>query len=79
MTKSMAACPICKKPAKQAKVNVGDYTEVRCTPCGQFQISGTLQKVISSYPVVARRQSLERGRLRARYGSVPLITTYDLP
>ena len=79
MVKSSAACLICRTPAKQATAKVGDYSEINCPKCGQFQVSGTYQAVIKAHTAEVRRQSLERARTRARYGLLPLLTTYDLP
>lgn len=73
------ACPICAKPAKQNKAAVGDYMEVDCRHCGRFQISRIFQHAVSDSHETERRQALEHARLRARYGALPIITTYDLP
>ena len=74
-----AACPVCGKPAKQTEAKVGDYTEINCGNCGHFQASGTFQQVAPNYPAAVRLKSLERAVTRARYGSLPRVTTYDLP
>jgi len=79
MVKVAAICPICKTRAKQTKATTGDYVDINCTDCGDFQISRTFQQVVSNHPKTVRRRSLERARMRARYGSLPLVTTYDLP
>lgn len=79
MAKTKAPCPICKKAARHSAVTNGDYSEVACTDCGNFQMSGTLQQIFATYPMAIRRQSLGRAQLRAPYGSLPLLTTYDLP
>ena len=79
MAESSANCPICNKKAKQAAASAGDYTKIDCANCGRFQISRTVQAVIPNHPATVRRQSLERARIRARYGSLPMVTTYDLP
>lgn len=79
MAKHSAACPVCGKPAKQMEARAGDYTEINCKGCGHFQASGTFQQVASNYPAAVRLQSLERAITRARYGSLPMVTTYDLP
>ena len=78
MTNSLP-CPVCEKPAAWAESSTGDFAEVDCLDCGHFRISGTLQQVLADYPTTERREALERARLRARYGSVPVITTYNLP
>lgn len=79
MAKSKAPCPICKKGAKHVAATNGDYFEVTCSECGQFRVSSTLQQIFAKYPIAVRRQSLDRARLRAPYGSPLLVTTYDLP
>lgn len=79
MAKSSAACPICRKPAKHTTASAGDNTEIDCRDCGHFQVSGSFQETVSRQSIVVRRQSLDRARIRARYGSLPIITTYDLP
>ena len=79
MAKHSAACPVCGEPAKQTEAKGGGYIEINCKKCGHFQASGTFQQVVSAYPVTIRLQSLDRAKLRARYGLPPLVTTYDLP
>jgi hypothetical protein len=79
MAKHSAPCPVCGEPAKQAEAKVGDYIEINCKKCGYFRASGMFQQVVSAYPVTIRLQSLDRAKLRARYGLPPLVTTYDLP
>jgi hypothetical protein len=79
MARHSAACPVCGKPARQMAAKVGDYTEINRNSCGHFQASGTFQQVVSNYPAAVRLQSLERAVTRARYGSLPTVTTYDLP
>ncbi|BCH23528.1 hypothetical protein MesoLjLb_33130 [Mesorhizobium sp. L-8-3] len=79
MARKKAPCPVCKQPAQQSAVRNGDYGEVTCSDCGQFRLSRTLQQLFAQHPMAVRRQSLARARLRAPYGSVPLVTTYDLP
>ena len=77
MTNS-TACPVCDMPAVWSEKTGGDYAEIDCPDCGEFRISGTLRQVFANYPIDDRRQALERARLRARYGSVPVVTTYHL-
>ena len=79
MAKSSAACPICKRPAKRGTATVGNNIEISCADCGQFQLSQLYNEVVAGHPIAVRRQSLDRARTRARYGSLPIITTYDLP
>jgi hypothetical protein len=79
MVKHSVACPVCDKSAKLVAAKVGDYTEITCRSCGHFQASGTFQRVGPVYPVTIRLQALDRAITRARYGSLPMVTTYDLP
>lgn len=79
MAKSATICPICRKPARRAKTIAGNYLEVVCNECGQFQASETFRQAASGYPVAVRRQALENARMRGAYGALPAITTYDLP
>lgn len=79
MTKHSAPCPICSKPAKQTAAKAGDYTEIDCKSCGRFQVSEPFQQAVSGYPLTIRLQSLDRAKLRSRYGLLPIVTTYDLP
>jgi hypothetical protein len=76
MAKLSTSCPICRKAAKQSQLTFGDYLEFDCSDCGHFQVSRTFQQIASKQPVSTRRQSLERARIRARYGSLPTVTTY---
>lgn len=79
MARFSANCPICKKKAEQAAATAGDHTEIDCSDCGHFGVSRTLKSVLPSHSIAVRRQTLDRARMRARYGSLPLATTYDLP
>lgn len=79
MKRSSANCPICKKKAEQATATAGDHAEIDCSDCGRFGISRTLQLVLPGHSIAVRRQTLDRARMRARYGDLPLATTYDLP
>lgn len=79
MNKAQTNCPICDETAKQANAKAGDYLDISCLECGEFQISRTFQQVAKDYPVSVRRQSLERAKIRARYGLLPIVTSYDLP
>ncbi|UUP18374.1 hypothetical protein [Nitratireductor thuwali] len=79
MNKTQTNCPICDGAAKQADATTGDFLEISCPECGEFQISRTFLQVVKDHPVSVRRQSLERAKIRARYGLPPLVTSYDLP
>ncbi|TKT75052.1 hypothetical protein [Aquamicrobium sp. LC103] len=79
MAKVAVACPICKGKAKHPKPASGHYLEIDCASCGHFQISDSVRQVVSKLSATVRRQSHERARLRAPYGSLPIITSYDLP
>lgn len=79
MVKSATACLVCDAPAKHAPITAGDYVEIDCPDCGQYQASDTYRKAVRHHSGDIRRRSLERARLRARYGLSPLVTTYDLP
>jgi hypothetical protein len=45
---SMGFCPLCKTSANLEQPNGGDYTRVECRKCGQFQITGSAQAMLSS-------------------------------
>lgn len=79
MVKSSSACLICNAPAKHASVRAGDSIEIHCSDCGPYQASNTFREIAARHSKDVRRQSLERARMRARYGLMPMITTYDLP
>lgn len=79
MAKAQTECPICKRPATQTNSATGDYLDISCADCGEFQVSPTFRTLVSDLPVATRQQSLLRARIRARYGSLPLVTSYDLP
>jgi len=79
MGKSAESCPICERKARWAAAAVGDFMEIECSECGHFQVSKTFLQLVPDQPAAVRQQSLERARVRARYGSLPLVTTYDLP
>jgi hypothetical protein len=79
MAKYALSCPVCHRKAKLSASTAGDYSEITCSDCGHFQISATLKQIFASYPMSIRRLALARAQLRARYGVLPLITTYDLP
>lgn len=78
MTKVSAPCVVCGANAK-TKPTTGDYIEINCPDCGEFQASWTYQTVALALPHEVRRRSLESARIRARYGMLPMITSYDLP
>lgn len=46
---------------------------------GDFRVSGTCLTLLPHHPPARRRHALMQARLRAGYGSTPLITSYDLP
>lgn len=79
MAKSTAPCLVCNTSAKHTPVTLGDFVEIDCPACGQYQASNTYREIASRLSKEIRRRSLERARMRARYGLLPQITTYDLP
>jgi hypothetical protein len=79
MARTATNCPICRKPARRARAVTGDYIEITCGDCGQFQASETFRQTASRHPVATRRHALEKAKMRAGYGALPALTTYDLP
>lgn len=77
MAKSVGSCPICKKPAKRS-IKFADSEGFSCKDCGKFRISRTLLETLHQYGISARRAALLSAVMRANYGSVPLVTTYDI-
>lgn len=71
-------CPVCNGKAMHLP-NHGDYVELDCSSCGHFRVSGSALASVPNLATTEGRRSLDRARLRAHYGSLPLITTYDLP
>lgn len=71
-------CPICEMRAKHRKA-IGDHIEVDCKDCGRFEVSETFRLVASELSPDARRLALKGAVTRARYGSLPTVTSYDLP
>jgi hypothetical protein len=51
----------------------------RCQECGEFHASGTFMVEARGLPVATRRQALQRAITRASYGTLPMVTTYDVP
>lgn len=78
MAKPVGTCPVCKGNAKHLPVS-GDYLELACAGCGHYRLSGTAKELLPKLSTVEKRRSLERAKLRAPYGSLPLVTSYDLP
>lgn len=72
------SCPICEKRAKQTRAYDG-YLDIHCSHCGHFQISETFRQLVSRHPLETRQRALEGAVTRARYGFLPLVTSYDLP
>ncbi len=79
MARSIARCPVCKKPAKQTATPTGDHNQIDCPDCGRFLASESFSQAASAHSISAKRLALEHARFRARYGTLPVITTYDLP
>lgn len=78
MARPPSKCPICTKAAKHAKHTVGDFSEIACKECGHFRVSTTLLQAIRQYGIAAKRAALRSAQLRAPYGALPLVTTYDV-
>lgn len=71
-------CPICEKRARQTRAYDG-YIDILCSGCGHFQISETFLQLVPLHPFEIRQRALEGAVTRARYGVLPVITSYDLP
>lgn len=72
------SCPICEKRARQMRAYDG-YIDISCSGCGHFQISETFLQLVARHPLDARQRALEGAVTRARYGALPVLTSYDLP
>jgi len=79
MAKPASACPICRKPALRLKPAAADILQVTCRDCGQYLVSETFRQAVGKQSTAVRRNALEKARMRAGYGALPSITTYDLP
>jgi hypothetical protein len=79
MAKAKIPCPICRKPARLKTPAYGDYQHFDCPECGEFQASGSFSAVARGLSIATRRLALQGAITRAEYGTVPTVTTYDLP
>ncbi len=79
MARAKTSCVICRKPAATRKPAFEDTMHFECRECGEFQVSGTFMSDAGKLPVTVRRQALQRAITRAPYGTVPMVTTYDVP
>lgn len=79
MAPGKIVCPICRNGAKKGSAATGDYLAVDCTSCGRFQASESFRESAKAQSIAARRHALELARLRAPYGAMPHVTTYDIP
>ncbi|MGN6582592.1 MAG: hypothetical protein ACTHJV_02695 [Rhizobiaceae bacterium] len=72
------ACVICNQPARAAPV-FADFLHFDCTACGQFRASASFIEQAKDLPMDARRQALQNAVVRAQYGAMSVVTTYDVP
>jgi hypothetical protein len=79
MADATTPCAICKKPASTKNTSFSDYKHFDCPECGEFRASGTFMAAVEKLPLTTRRQALQRAIVRANYGALPLVTTYDVP
>jgi hypothetical protein len=79
MAKAKIPCAICRKPARLKTLTYGDYQHFDCPECGEYRASGSFLAGARGLSFTTRRQALQRATIRAEYGTVPIVTTYDLP
>jgi hypothetical protein len=79
MARAKTSCVICRKPATAKKPAFEDTMHFDCRECGEFQVSGTFMSDARKLSATVRRQALQRAITRAQYGTLPMVTTYDVP
>jgi len=78
MPDATTACVICNMPSRMTPA-FGDSLQFDCPGCGRFGASGSFIAQAEHLPIDARRRALQNAVLRAQYGALPVVTTYDVP
>jgi hypothetical protein len=79
MAATKIPCTVCRKPARARKSPFDSHHRFDCAVCGTFEVSEAFIAEARHQPIGARRNALQNAIARARYGQIPIVTTYDLP